>query len=223
VPEAAGPKVGEVPAGAPPIQMLVLGESTAAGVGAADHVEGLTGCTAQTLSTRTGRAVRWRVLGRNGATAEITRRELLGRADDVCADVAVLVLGVNDTLRLRSSAQWQRDLAGLISAVRERCGPIPVVLAAVPPMGMFPALPQPLRSVLALRAHVLDRATIALSVSLPRVRHVPMPGFAAADAATFFCRDGFHPSPAGYRGWGAALGDAAAAELQEGVSPPHAQ
>lgn len=216
VPEAAGPRAGEVPGIGAPVRLLVLGESTAAGVGAADHQEGLAGQMAGALAARTGRPVRWRVLGRNGATAASTRDELLARAKDVAADVAVIALGVNDTLRLHSPARWSRDLTRLIEAVRERCGPIPILLAAVPPMGRFPALPQPLRAVLGLRAAVLDRAAARLAGEMAEVRHVSF-ALAAGSVDDLFCRDQFHPSPLGYARWGAELGRVAAAALAEPV------
>lgn len=213
LPEAGGPRTGEIPGRGAPIELLVLGESTAAGVGAADHQEGLAGQVARALAAESGRPVRWRVLGRNGATAATTRDELLLPAEGVGADVAVVALGVNDTLRLRSPGRWTADLRQLIGSVRERCGSIPIILAGVPPMGVFPGLPQPLRGVLGLRATVLDRAAATLAAEMEAVRHVavPLPASAVDD---FFCDDRFHPSPHGYAQWGGALGRAVAEALR---------
>lgn len=212
LPEAAGPRTGEVAGRGAPVRLLVLGESTAAGVGAADHAQGLAGQVARSLAAETGRPVRWRVLGRNGATAASAREELLLPAEDVAADVVVVALGVNDTLRLHAPARWSAELRRLVDAVRERCGPVPVVLAAVPPMGRFPALPQPLRSVLGMRATLLDRAAARLAREVDGVRHAAMP-LPPGAVDGFFCEDRFHPSPAGYAQWGAALGQAAATAL----------
>ncbi|HYR06179.1 MAG TPA: SGNH/GDSL hydrolase family protein [Longimicrobium sp.] len=212
LPEAPGPRAGEIAGTGPALHLLVLGESPAAGVGAEDHHEALAGQVARALAARTGRRVRWRVLARNGATAASAREELLMPADALAADVAVVALGVNDTLRLHSPGRWTRDLHRLIGLLRERCGAVPVVLASVPPMGVFPALPRPLRSVLGLRAAVLDRAAARLAGEMDAVRHVPVPlPPGAVDA--FFCADRFHPSPYGYALWGEALGRAAAAAL----------
>jgi lysophospholipase L1-like esterase len=196
--------------GAPPLRLLMIGESTAAGVGAESHADGLPGLTARAVAGHTGRSVAWRVLGRNGATARAALTDLLAPAEDVRADVAVIVLGVNDTLRFHSPARWRRDLAALVAAVRERCGPIPVVLAGVPPVGRFPALPQPLRGVLGLRAALLDHTARRLAAELPAARHVGTPVLDASVDA-YFCADRFHPSPRGYATWAAALGESAAA------------
>ena len=70
----------------------------------------------------------------------------------------VLALGVNDVLRFNAPGRWTRDLTQLIADLRERVGTAPVVLASVPPMGRFPAFPQPLRAVFGWRATALDRA-----------------------------------------------------------------
>lgn len=213
LPEAPGPRTGEIAAAGAPVELLVVGESPAAGVGAADQQEALAGQVARAMSAESGRAVRWRVLARNGATAAAAHDELLAPATGLAADVAVVALGVNDTLRLRSPGRWTADLRRLVELLRERCGPVPIILAAVPPMGVFPGLPQPLRGVLGLRAAVLDRAAVRLVAEMDGVRHVsmPLPPGAVDD---FFCADRFHPSPCGYALWGAALGGAAASSLR---------
>ncbi|QWF80016.1 SGNH/GDSL hydrolase family protein [Amycolatopsis sp. CA-230715] len=201
LPGADGPVTGGADGG---LALLVLGESTVDGVGAPDHESALTGSVAAALAERTGRPVRWQALGKTGASARVVRAELLPKA--ARADLVVIALGVNDTTGLRSGAAFRRDLLRLGVGVRRRLGPVPVVLAGVPPMGRFPALPQPLRVVLGLRSGVLASAAAELS-AVPGVRYVPMPA-AMLDPATF-AADGFHPGPAAYRIWGGQLAEAA--------------
>jgi lysophospholipase L1-like esterase len=215
LPEAAGPREGVVPGDEPALRLLVLGESTAAGIGAAHHGEALGGQVAEALGRETGRAVRWQVLGKGGATAESTLRDLLTPAQDVAADVAVIALGVNDTLHFHGYGRWTRGLRALVDGIRARCGPVPIVLAAVPPMGKFPALPHPLRGVLGLRAGMLDAAAATLAAQVPGMVHVPMPLDPAAPVGQFFCADGFHPGPHGYTVWGATLAAHAARLLRD--------
>ncbi len=211
LPEAAGPSTGVVPGEGLPLSLLVLGESTVAGVGAPDHARALTGQLAQALAARAGHPVRWRALGRSGYTAARARRRLLPELPAGPVDAVVLALGVNDTLQGRAPARWADDLASLIAGVREQVGQAPVLLASVPPMGMFPALPQPLRWAMGWRAATLARAAARLAPSLARVRY----SAAQLDSATgFFCADRFHPSVEGYRVWGGLL----AAELMDLLS-----
>jgi lysophospholipase L1-like esterase len=205
-PDAAGPAEGTVAGAEPALRLLVIGESTVAGIGAATHQTALTGCVAAALARRTGRAVRWRAAGRSGADAR-QAAELVATLPDEPADAVVISLGVNDTLRFRPTALWAADVARLIDSVRARVGPAPVVLSPVPPMHAFPALPQPLRAVLGARARLLDAALARLPSRLADVAHVPIPVDATPE---LFCGDGFHPSEAGYAAIGERLGEAVA-------------
>ena len=151
LPDAAGPTHGECGehGDGNPVELLVLGESTAAGMGAPTHDVALAGCIADALARERGCRVRWRVLAQSGATARAMRTIVAAQPALPEADVVVVALGVNDVLSIPSGdGSWTRDLAALVGELRARCGRsgLPVVLAAVPPMHHFPALPQPLRA-----------------------------------------------------------------------------
>ena len=202
LPGAAGPAEGIVAGEGEPLRLLVLGESTVAGIGAATHERALTGAIATALARAAGRPVRWRAAGRSGANA----RQAMALAADLPeepVDAVAIALGVNDTLRFRRPTRWAADVARLVAAIRARVGPAPVVLGPVPPMHAFPALPQPLRAILGARARLLDEALARLALRLPATAHVPAwvePG------RHLFCDDGFHPSEAGYAAIGTRLG-----------------
>ncbi|SFW49803.1 SGNH/GDSL hydrolase family protein [Amycolatopsis australiensis] len=202
LPGAGGPTEGLVPGTGEPVRLAVLGESTVDGVGAATHDEALTGCLARELA-RDGRAVRWQAVGRTGGNARTVRAELVPLVRP--ADLVVIALGVNDTIELRSAPAYRRDLLALVVELRRRLGPARVLLAGVPPMSRFPALPRPLRDVLAARSTALD-ASAAVLARIPGVTHVPMDPDLLDPAA--FARDRFHPGPAGYARWARALAHA---------------
>jgi lysophospholipase L1-like esterase len=212
LPDAAGPKEGVVHGAEPALRLLVIGESTVAGIGAATHQTSLTGHVAVALARRTGRAVRWRAAGRSGANAR-QAMDLVHALPEETADAVVISLGVNDTLRFRPPSKWGADVERLVAAIRRRVGPAPVLLSPVPPMHAFPALPQPLRAVLGARARLLDAALARLPSRLPDVSHLPT----WVDAAPhLFCADGFHPSEAGYEAIGGRLAKELAAMLDRG-------
>lgn len=218
LPVAAGALAGEVGKGEP-LRLLVVGESTAVGVGAAHHGEALAGELAARLAAKLGRRVFWRVLGDNGATARGTLR-LLEATHTVAADLAVVVLGVNDVLEQTRAARWQRDIAALVAALHARTGAREVILLEVPPLVHFPALPRPLRDVLGADARRLDAALARVAARLDaparRVRHYR---FAFDGAREFFARDGFHPSARGYARWAELIADRLARE--PAASPNH--
>jgi lysophospholipase L1-like esterase len=204
LPGAAGPTFGTNVAGGPALRLLVIGESTVAGVGAPDHAQALTGQLGAALAERTGRTVEWRAVGKIGATADVARAELVPQIPVGPVDIVVLALGVNDVLCFRTAGRWTRDVTRLIADLRQRVGAAPVVLASVPPMGECPAFPEPLRTVLGLRAAALDRAAQRCVTTLVRVLHSP----ASLDpAGGMFCTDQFHPSVEGYRRWASQIAE----------------
>lgn len=211
LPEAAGPCTGVVNKPGLPVRLLLVGESTAAGVGVANHAQGLVGQTARTLARLTERPVQWRAHGRRGITAQAAHDGLLPTLPKAPWHIVVIALGVNDVVRLRSPARWRRDVGRLVAGVRARTGHPPVLLAGVPPIGQFPALPEPLRTVLGWRGQLLDQATRHLTAETQTMTHVPAP---RPERPESFSSDGFHPGPDGYALWGAQLGRAAAKIVQ---------
>ena len=62
-------------------------------------------------------------------------------------DLAVAVLGVNDTLALTGPRAWRAVVEELLDALQPHVQPTGrIVLAGIPAVGRFTALPQPLRS-----------------------------------------------------------------------------
>ncbi|HYH81691.1 MAG TPA: SGNH/GDSL hydrolase family protein [Longimicrobium sp.] len=214
LPDAAGATEGVVPGRGEPLRLVVLGESTVAGIGAAAHEQALTGRVAAALARATGRPVRWRAAGRSGANAR-EAAALVPLLGDEPADAVAIALGVNDTLRFRRPPLWAADVARLVGSIRARVGLAPVVVAGVPPMHAFPALPQPLRAVLGARARRLDAALARLPARLSALHHVPM---RLDPSAHLFCADGFHPSEAGYAVWGERIGEELAEMIEETLS-----
>lgn len=212
LPEAAGDRSGVEPTipvapVAAPLSLVVVGESTAAGVGVRDQREGLARLLATELARRCDRPVAWTVCARTGATASYTARELVPAAPHG-QDLAVVVLGVNDTLRFHSRRAWRTRVARVVDALGTHLAPGGrIVLAGVPDLGSFPALPQPLRAVLGWHARALDRQLRRLAAQRPGVLHVPGPPLAGEG---LFAADAFHPSALTYARWAAHLADAVA-------------
>lgn len=122
-----------------------------------DQRQGLARQLAIELARLRGLPVAWQVCARTGATAGYTARELVPSAP-VSQVVAVVVLGVNDTMRFRSRRAWRERVVRVLDALGPHLAPGGrIVLAGVPDVGSFPVLPQPLRAVLGWHARALDR------------------------------------------------------------------
>ena len=156
LPPAAGAQSGLAGTGlgGAPLRLLLIGESTVAGVGVEAQEAALAGQLARALAARLQRPVAWRACGENGITASEACTRLLPLALREPADLVLLVFGVNDTTHLSSLARWRRSLRTLSRALAARG--TRVVFTGVPPIQHFSALPWLLRRLFGLRAALLD-------------------------------------------------------------------
>lgn len=184
-----------------PLRLLLLGESTVAGVGASCLDFALAGRLASALSARLQRPVSWRALGENGITASEACVRLLPQAAGDSYDLVVLVFGVNDTTHFSAGETWRCALQQLIAHFR--AAGASVVCTAVPPLQHFSALPWLLRQMLGWRAGLLDRQLLSLS-QREGAGHCAV---SLDMRPQFLAIDGYHPSALGYQVWGEHLAE----------------
>lgn len=203
LPEVPEPRHGRFDGQRPSLSLLAVGESPLAGVGLDSAEETVIARTAATLARDNRRAVKWTIVARGGVTVADTIAGLLPGVRSTEVDLVLIGLGVNDCLQLTGARRWQTGLEDLLDGLNERCRPRLIVMAGVPPMQHFPALPQPLAGMLGLRARMLDIASAHVASSRKGVVHVPM----AFDGRSqeLFCDDGFHPSAHGHQQWAEQL------------------
>ena len=184
-----------------PLRLLLIGESTVAGVGVTHFDQSLANCLAVALAERLGRPVRWRAYGENGITASAACERLLPLALAEPADLALLVFGVNDATHLTPSRRWQQALVAMADALSGRgCR---VAFSAVPPLQHFSALPWLLRQLMGWRGSLLDCELQRLAQRLGALHcQLDIP-FEPA----YLAEDGYHPSALGYRCWADGLAE----------------
>lgn len=196
LPEAAGPRSGEIGQGSP-MRLLIVGDSSAAGVGVAHQDQALAGQMLAHLTPH--RSVSWELRARSGVTTRGALRFLLPGAGP--CDVAVLALGVNDVLRETRTVSFVRAYTSLMEDLREHHRARVILASAVPPLGLFPAFPEPWRSHLGRRAAALD-ARLQETCTRMGVEYVP---FDMTPDTDLLARDGFHPGAPIYAEWGARM------------------
>lgn len=207
LPEAAGIAAGIASSifGAPPLKLLAIGESPVAGVGVDTHQDAITAQLAVSLAQRLQRPIEWRAYGLNGATVRDAQQQILSTLPAQQVDVALVAFGVNDTTAFRSVAEWRTDMQLLLRSLEARCNPTMILLSGVPPMGKLAALPQPLRTVMGLKASVLEQALADFAKNSPHILHVAL-NLDVTDTS-LLARDGYHPSVKGCEAWAAVLAD----------------
>ena len=198
LPEPPGERSGSAGSGAP-LRLLIIGDSSAAGVGAPLQNAALSGQLVNALGPHF--RLTWRLEARTGATTKTTLARF-SRLPPEPFDVAILALGVNDVTRAVTRRQWIGRQQALHRLLQDRFGVRRIYVSGLPPMGLFPLLPQPLRWVLGAQAKRLDGALAEVGSKDNPVCHVP---FDFPHQARFFAEDGFHPSPVAYTHWADVL------------------
>ncbi len=195
LPEAAGPRRGSIGEGTS-LKLLILGDSSAAGVGVEHQSEALSGQLSQALGQ--SHCVDWQLVARTGATTN-DAPGLLNEVKGQRFDVAVLVFGVNDAVRLVRLGPWRRKQVALRAKLRNEFGVKTIFVTAVPPLSHFPALPRLLQWILGSHAERMDRALSADASAQAGTYHytLDMPFTRSAMAV-----DGYHPSESTYALWG---------------------
>jgi lysophospholipase L1-like esterase len=199
LPPAKPPYEGSVPGAGSPIRVLAIGESTICGIGVSRGDETVTAVTARALARSTGRPVAWRAHGLSGATARDGLQRLLPRIAPEPADLLIVAFCVNDVTAYRSPAAFANDLAAIVTAARQRVGDAAAIIGGVAPLGSFPALPWPLRSILGWRSAALRAAADRLAERVPKV---VVERFSTPFEPALFASDGFHPNSKAHQLWG---------------------
>lgn len=188
------------------LDLLLLGDSIAAGLGAERPKETLGARLARGLAKRTHRSVRLTTAARVGSESSRLAKQLDGLAPGYHADVAVIVVGGNDVTHRVPVAESVRHLEAAIA--RLRADGTAVVVGTCPDLGALRPVPQPLRALGSRASRQLAQAqqlaavrSGAYAVSLA---HVVGPFF-ITNPDEMFSLDRFHPSPLGYKRTAKAL------------------
>jgi lysophospholipase L1-like esterase len=191
LPEPQGPRSGVEGDGPQRLRLLVTGDSSAAGVGAETQDEALARPLARNLAHRLDGRIPWQLVARTGLTSEALL-QMLKHETPAPADVAVIVLGVNDLtseVPLRRALRWRGEIAtwlGVHADVKH------VLFTSMPEMQRFPLIPQPLAWYAGLHARRNNLAQARWVRSLANAAHVDLSGLMRAD---WMARDGYHPAP----------------------------
>ena len=189
-----------------PIDLLILGDSIAAGLGADFPRETLGARLSRKLAKELHRSVRLRTAAIVGAESNRLPDELASLPKHYRADVAVIVIGGNDvTHRIpvaTSAVQLEEAVARLRAVGTE------VVVGTCPDLGALRPVPQPLRSLGSRMSRQLAAAQAEVAVRngahAVSLAHVVGPFF-ITNPDEMFSLDRFHPSALGYKRTAKAL------------------
>lgn len=185
------------------LNLLVLGDSAAEGVGASTQETALLGQLVGLLAST--HSVNFQLIANTGdTTADIIAHLKKHMADDDCIkniDLVVVSAGVNDVTTLTKVTAWQQQVTQLIYLLQHKLGAKHIIFTAVPPMQLFTALPTPLNTWLGLRATMLNQALEKICDQQP---HTHFLALALPNDPAYLATDGFHPAAPTYAAWAEA-------------------
>jgi lysophospholipase L1-like esterase len=214
LPEAAGERSGVVgeAQNQTPYCLLVVGDSSAAGVGAPTQSEALACQTASALAQQLQRPVSWQLLAQSGVNT-VQAHALFAKSITQPADAVLFGLGVNDATAQVSAPRFIEHSAALWQAVQAKTGARIAVFSGLPPVHLFPALPQPLRLYLGAWAQWLDQGLQRWTQHNGFI-YCPIADTLGNASVADMASDGYHPGPKIYAAWGQAVAQLIAARIQ---------
>ena len=183
-----------------PVELLLMGDSSAAGMGADRAQQTVGAIIANGVSALGGRPVRLTNVAVIGAESAGLEVQLATALDEVARpDVAVILIGANDVTHRIDKSIAVRHLEQTVRALRAiDCQ---VVVGTCPDLGTIEPVAQPLR-LLARRWSRDLAAAQTLAVVEAGGRTVSLADLLGPEFAErsheMFSHDRFHPSPAGY-------------------------
>ena len=192
--------------GGEPIELLVLGDSLAAGLGAERRKQTLGGRLAKGMARRMGWPVHLRTAAIVGSESPDLAVQLADLPEDYAPHVAVIVVGGNDVTHRIPVAVSTQHLRDAILRLRRRG--TEVVVGTCPDLGALRPVPQPLRRLVSSMSRRLAEAqtetALAAGAHPVDLRRAVGPMF-FDDPDAMFSMDRFHPSALGYRRTAEAL------------------
>lgn len=177
----------------PRSHILIIGESTAAGVGA-------TSCNttfASQFFKYTQQQFSVFNLGENGLKAE-NLQGLLSKSENKINGIfskAIILIGANDCFRFTPPWKFSKEIESFIQYLVREKKVENIIIPLIPPVQIFPGIPLLMRFFLGWQREILSRELESLEKKLP---HFSFENHEEKFAPEFFSEDGIHPSDMGY-------------------------
>ena len=204
------------------LNLMIVGDSAAAGVGSETQQETLVGnlipvLTQQSAIQNQFDTLNWSLQATTGHTSfDILRRLYVLPAPSQPVDMMVLSVGVNDTTSKVSVDKWQQQIEDIIAIAQRKFGVQELIFLSLPPMAQMPAIPAPLNNFVGAKASILDKILQQVCAANDRVTYMATDfprmieehaNGTPIDIKVMFASDGFHPSSLMYGYWAQQLSE----------------
>ena len=192
---------GEENKNIPHISLLVIGDSSAAAVGAEHTNEGLAAQLAKLMATQTNTPVHWLMAGANSATSGQVLNAVLPYLERKTYSHIVITLGTNDAKNFNTVSRFKRDFGDLLYATKAKFPDATIIWSPPIDMTSVPALPPMLAFILNLRRGLIHAKGAQLCAERYTIAASPL----VVEDKIGFAADGFHANQIGYGAWAAHL------------------
>ncbi|RZS97233.1 SGNH/GDSL hydrolase family protein [Cecembia calidifontis] len=174
--------------------LLIIGESTAAGVGASRKEKTYAYQIHQLLQEDFSVYN----LGKNGLKADRLKRLLVHGKQELPSGFhsAIVLIGANDCFKFTPPSKFRRELKDFFHLLERTYKIGKIIVPSIPPVNQVPALPGIIRFFLGWHRIMLVREINSLLKENKKLVYLPInPKF----PKEFFAADGIHPSDHGYQ------------------------
>ncbi|WP_179997490.1 SGNH/GDSL hydrolase family protein [Acinetobacter sp. YH16050] len=203
LPEAEGAREGITGEGQT-LSLLILGDSAAAGVGVAHQNDALLGAVISALQHQY--QVHWRLEAQSGDTTSQVIQKTKKLVNQKY-DVVVTSVGVNDVTRLMSAQTWIKQQQHFYQLIQAKFQPELIIATSVPPMHLFPALPNPLSWLFGQYAKQMNLQLEKMIAQQEDMQWIEYDIQKYQSMNLEMAKDGFHPSKEIYQIWGKEVAD----------------
>jgi len=191
------------------MNILVIGESTMAGIGVDTHKEGFAGTFAKELSLYNKKSVSWKVYAKSGYTAQQVSEEIIPEIDDEKVDLVVIGLGGNDAFTINNPRKWSKAIEAIISQLQSKYPFAHIAFCNMPPIKAFPAFTPLIQTVVGNHVELLGETLRVLTSGKAGVFYNSevitidawVRRYEIKEPASSFFSDGVHPSALTYQTW----------------------
>lgn len=195
------------------LSLLIVGDSAAAGVGVNTQDDALVGAILSELQDQF--EVHWKLQAKTGDTSSQVTKAVQA-LDQQHYDVVVTSVGVNDVTKLMPADIWITKQQRLYDLIDQKFKPSLVIAAGVPPMNLFPALPNPLAWLFGQYAKKMNQALAKMVAKRGNMQWIEYDIAQYKALNLEMAADGFHPSKDVYALWGKEVAAKIQAKLSVG-------
>lgn len=181
------------------LTLLILGDSAAAGVGVVHQNDALLGAVVSALQHQY--QVHWRLEAQSGDTTSQVIQKTQKMVNQKY-DVVVTSVGVNDVTRLMSARTWIKQQQQFYQLIQAKFQPELIIATGVPPMHLFPALPNPLSWLFGQYAKQMNLQLEKMVSKQKDMQWIEYDIQKYQSMNLEMAKDGFHPSKEIYQIWG---------------------